>query len=396
MPVAICSTPKSCSTGIPDECPLQSVPGSSARAISGPVTSGGIAGSVRGKKCQSHGTGTPASSQCPDGVSLPRDTSVAAAPGALGRLAEPRQVDIRGGADRAAQPEPRQVRHPQRPAPAVLGAAGRAGLHDMPERVGARVAEGGGVRRAAAADRIHHQQERARHQAIRSMTSGRHGRRRLPDRVCRPDPRRRGREPRRVRRVDACQRRARARPTAPSPSSCSSPTAWSIASPCVPPPAAELDHRNAERRACRWRSRIPRARRSPRRSPARPRRCASKSSRKPRGPPSAATIRSNRSAAAPEAKARRIASAPASRPAASPAWLEDLGAERDRHVVEPAVDRVAAQEARRVRHLERVAGRRRQRLVHVGDERPRSRQPAPVATSTSACGQRPRRLDRRP
>ena len=79
MPVAICSTPKARSTGIPDEWALQSVPGRPARAISGAVTSAGIAGSVRGKKCQSQGTGTPASSQWPEGVSLPRETSVAAA-----------------------------------------------------------------------------------------------------------------------------------------------------------------------------------------------------------------------------------------------------------------------------------------------------------------------------
>ena len=37
------------STGMPEEWALQSVPGRPARAISGPVTSGGIAGSVRGK-----------------------------------------------------------------------------------------------------------------------------------------------------------------------------------------------------------------------------------------------------------------------------------------------------------------------------------------------------------
>ena len=34
---------------MPEECALQSVPGRPARAISGSVTDGGIAGSVRGK-----------------------------------------------------------------------------------------------------------------------------------------------------------------------------------------------------------------------------------------------------------------------------------------------------------------------------------------------------------
>ena len=49
---------------------------------------------------------------------------------------------------------------------------------------------------------------------------------------------------------------------------------------------------------------------------------------------------------------------------------EELAAERHGDVAEPAVDRVAAQEARGVRHLERVAGGGGQRLVHVGDQRP--------------------------
>ena len=48
---------------------------------------------------------------------------------------------------------------------------------------------------------------------------------------------------------------------------------------------------------------------------------------------------------------------------------EELAAERDGDVVEPAVDLVAAQEAGGVRHLERVAGGGGERLVHVGDER---------------------------
>ena len=53
-----------------------------------------------------------------------------------------------------------------------LGAALGAGQRDMAERVGALVAEGRGVGRPAAADRIHHHEEGARHQTTRSWISG--------------------------------------------------------------------------------------------------------------------------------------------------------------------------------------------------------------------------------
>ncbi len=87
------------------------------------------------------------------------------------------------------------------------------------------------------------------------------------------------------------------------------------------------------------------------------------------GPPSAATMRSKRSAAAPEAKTWRIWSAPASGLGGEAGLVEELAAEGDGDVVEPAVDDVAAQEAGGVGHLERVAGGGGERLVHVGDER---------------------------
>ena len=60
----------------------------------------------------------------------------------------------------------------ERAGAALLGPALGAGLHDMAERIGAGIAEFRGIRRAAAAGRIHHHEERARHQAIRSWISG--------------------------------------------------------------------------------------------------------------------------------------------------------------------------------------------------------------------------------
>ena len=89
-----------------------------------------------------------------------------------GRRGEARQLDRRGGPDRLPEPERGEVRDVERPGPAGLGPARGAGLHDVPERVGAFVAEGGRVGGAAAADAVHDQQRRPRHQAIRSRISG--------------------------------------------------------------------------------------------------------------------------------------------------------------------------------------------------------------------------------
>ena len=66
--------------------------------------------------------------------------------------------------------------HAERAGAAGLGAARGAGRRDVAEGVGALVAEGGGVGGAAAADRVHHQEDRARHQAIRAEDQRRLGR----------------------------------------------------------------------------------------------------------------------------------------------------------------------------------------------------------------------------
>ena len=87
------------------------------------------------------------------------------------------------------------------------------------------------------------------------------------------------------------------------------------------------------------------------------------------------------------ASARRPSAASAARPPSA----RSSAAERDGHVPEPAVDDVAAQEARGVRHLERVAGGGRQRLVHVGDQRARCgsrRRSPPRPGSRPARGRR--------
>ena len=79
-----------------------------------------------------------------------------------------------------AAPRPRrgEVRQAERPGAAGLGAAFGAGERDVAEGVGALVAEGGGVGRAAAADRVEDEEEGARHQAMRPRIERRLGGRR--------------------------------------------------------------------------------------------------------------------------------------------------------------------------------------------------------------------------
>ena len=240
----------------------------------------------------------------------------------------------------------------------------------MAEGVGAFVAEGGGVGRAAAADRVQDEQEGARHQAIRSWTSGPSSARRLVR-----GGRRRGRgrsaaaSAGLVGGVDAGERRVGLDDGAEAdqalePDGVVDRVAGAAAA------AAELDHGEAEAAGVDGGDEAVAVRRRRRRSSGAPARCASKPSRKSAGPPSAATMRSKRSAAAPDSKA--IAHAVGARrpaSAARPPSGEQLGAERHGHVPEPAVDDVAAQEAGGVRHLQRVAGGGGQRLVHVGDQR---------------------------
>ena len=219
--------------------------------------------------------------------------------------------------------------------------------------------------------RVHDQEDRARHQRDPLDGSvGVSGARRIADRVGGAHA-----APRRAR--SAASSAAWMRPSGVSGSTAGAEAEQAleadrmvdaVAGPA--PPAAELDHGEAERAG----------RRSPRRNPRRPaghvrhhRRAAQVRARCRRGnragPPSAATMRSNRSAAAPEAKASRIRSAPSSASAASPpAPRSSPPSATVTSQSRPSIA-VAAQEARGVGHLERVAGGGGERLVHVGDQR---------------------------
>ena len=94
---------------VPEACLLPRMPVSVASPISASVRSSGKQGIVLGKKPQSKLTGTPAISQCPDGVSLPLEISmpwpqrpVMSAAWAI-RGSEPRE-------SRAAAPSPNRAR----------------------------------------------------------------------------------------------------------------------------------------------------------------------------------------------------------------------------------------------------------------------------------------------
>ena len=88
---------------------------------------------------------------------------------AIDRLAPHRTRQARrrrAGRTRAGAPQPERIemRQAQRPrAGGGIRATGRASLRDMAERIGAFVAKGGRIRRAAAAHRIENDEERARH-----------------------------------------------------------------------------------------------------------------------------------------------------------------------------------------------------------------------------------------
>ena len=124
--------------------------------------------------------------------------------------------------------------------------------------------------------------------------------------------------------------------------------------------AAELHHHEAERA----RRRSPRRRRLPVDLAAHgaSARCFSGASSRSAGPPSSATMRAKRSAAAPECSA---ASASASTPTSSSAARAQL----QRHLDQPRLAGAVAQHVDRLAHLERVAGRAAEHLVHVGQQR---------------------------
>ena len=62
---------------VPDACVSPSMPGNRASRQSASTSSGGKHGLAFGKYPQSNRTGQPAISPCPDGVSLPCETSAA-------------------------------------------------------------------------------------------------------------------------------------------------------------------------------------------------------------------------------------------------------------------------------------------------------------------------------
>ena len=125
-----------------------------------------------------------------------------------------------------------------------------------------------------------------------------------------------------------------------------------------------------------------------------PGRWLSKRSRKSAGPPSAATIRSKRSAARPEAKASAMRSAPSAGVAASP---PSASASPPRPTV-TSQSRPSMTSPRRKRTAvatsSALPAARRQRLVHVGDERDRPA-PGPVRDVDERAGQRPGLVERR-
>ncbi len=172
---AMCSSPKACSTGMPEECALQSVPGRPARAISGLGDRGGDrrvgAREIVPVPGHRHAGQLPVAG----GRVLAAGDLGGGAPEPGGGLGEARQVDAEEAA-RIAAPRPSAARFgtrsgPERPASAWPAAQA---CDDVAERVGALVAEGGGVRGAAAADGVHDEEDaRGASQAIRSMTSGR-------------------------------------------------------------------------------------------------------------------------------------------------------------------------------------------------------------------------------
>ena len=204
------------------------------------------------------------------------------------------------------------------PFAALVGAALGAGAGDVAEGVGAFVAEGARVGRAAAADRVHDEEEGARHQAIRPRISGRSGGRRLGDRVGGAHPRLGGGEACGVGGVDAGERRVGLDRGAEAEQQLEADRVVDRVAG-APAAAAELDDRERRARGCRWRRRSPRRRPPRRRSRARP----ADAPRSRRGSPSArrAPRPCGRSARPPrpDAKASRTWAAPAAGSSARPA-----------------------------------------------------------------------------
>ena len=285
-----------------------------------------------------------------------------------GRCGEARQVDCRGGPDRLPEPEGGEVRDVERPGPAGLGPARGAGLHDMSERVGPFVAEGGRVGRAAAADAVHDEQRRPRHQAIRSRISGRLRRGGVADRVGGAHARLGAPQRRLVGGVDAGERRVGIdRGAEPDQVLEAHRVVDGVAGPA--PPAPELDHGEPERPRVDRRDEARASRRHVHdlRRTGQMRLERVEEVRRP-----AERRHHALEALGGRARGEGLAQAVGARRRRrrEPGGVEELGPERHRHVEEAAVDDVAAQETRGRRHLERVAGGGGERLVHVGDQRP--------------------------
>ena len=161
LPVRMCSSPKACRTGIPEEWALQRVPGRRARSMSGPVTEAGIAGLGAGEVVPVPGHRDAGELPVAGGGVLAAGDFGGGGEGGGGGLGEAGEVDVAGEADGGAEAEAGEVRDRE-----------AGGLRDVAEGVGALVAEGGGVRGAAAADGVEDEEEGARHQAMRPRMSG--------------------------------------------------------------------------------------------------------------------------------------------------------------------------------------------------------------------------------
>ena len=106
---------------VPEAWRLPRMPVVPAARSTSATISGGNAGMRSGKTCQSHGTGSPASSQWPDGVSLPGLISIAVPQSPVGLASRPGTAAPE--ASRTAAPRPRASSVGRRSGPSTRSAA---------------------------------------------------------------------------------------------------------------------------------------------------------------------------------------------------------------------------------------------------------------------------------
>ena len=237
-----------------------------------------------------------------------------------------------------------------------------------PRVFGALVAEGAGVGGAAAADRVEDEEEGARHQAIRWWTSGPSSGGALVQPVGGADAGDGGLERGLAAGVDAGERRVGLDDGAEADQALE-PDGMVDGVGRPPAPAAELDHREAEAAGVDAGDEAV----APGGDVGDQRRAGEMRLEAVEEPGRAAERRDHAVetlGGGARLEGHRHPLGAVGLVGGDAAEHQELGPERDGHVPEPAVDDVAAQEAGGVRHLERVAGGGRQRLVHVGDQRP--------------------------